>query len=95
VRIVISSRARRDVHQAGEYIAADNPRAAERFTARLAQIVRQLATGELSGPEVGLRGRGRAQRWSLPPYRIYYRRTRNVLLVLRVYHQARHSIEAC
>jgi plasmid stabilization system protein ParE len=95
VTFVFSPQTQRAIHQAGDYIAAESPRAAERFVVRLTRIVRQLAAGELDGPAVRLRGRGRVQRWSLPPYRIYDRRRRDVLIVLRVCHQARRSIEVC
>jgi plasmid stabilization system protein ParE len=76
-----------------DYVAADSPPAAKRLLAHLDDIIERLAAGELSGPQVRLRGRGLAHRWSLPPYRLYYRRTRSALILLRFYHQARRSIE--
>lgn len=95
MRIVYSPRALRDIDEALDYITADSPRAAKRFLVHLENLIERLAAGELSGPPVRLRGGGRARRWPLRPYRIYYRRTRNTFILLRVYHQARRSIEEC
>ena len=93
MRIVYSPRALRDIDQAVDYVAADNPPAARRLLDHLDNVIDRLAAGELSGPQVRLRSGGRPHRWSLPPYRIYYRRTRTTFTLLRVHHQARRSIE--
>jgi plasmid stabilization system protein ParE len=93
VTIVIAPRALKDISEAYDYTAADSPRAAERLLERLNEIVQRLAAGELSGPQVRLRRGGLVYRWSLAPYRLYYRRTRRRLVLLRVYHQARQPIE--
>jgi toxin ParE1/3/4 len=91
--VVVSPRARRDLAEMHAFIAADNPQAADRVLDDLVSIFRQLAVGQLSGPQVIFRGGRQAQRWSKRPYRIYYRRTRNRTTILRVYHQARRPIE--
>ena len=69
--IVIAPRALKDISDAHDYIAMDNPRAAERLLERLNEVTQHLATGELSGPQVRLRHGGLVYRWSLPPYRLY------------------------
>jgi plasmid stabilization system protein ParE len=91
--IVISPRARRDAEDAYDYIAHDNPSAGDRWLGQIGRTIRLLETGDLKGPTVRLRGGGQAQRWSVPPFRLYYRRTRNRLVILRIYHQARRPIE--
>jgi plasmid stabilization system protein ParE len=91
--ITIAPQALKEIAEAHSFIATDNRAAAARLLERLNQVIRQLAGGELSGPRVRLRRGGIVRRWSVPPYRIYYRRTRDQLRVLRVYHQARRSIE--
>jgi plasmid stabilization system protein ParE len=93
VRIAYTPRALRDIDDALDYITADSVRAAQRLLAHLGDVIQRLGAGELNGPEVRLRGGRLAYRWSVPPYRLYYRRTRRGLIVLRVYHQARRSIE--
>ena len=95
MRLGYSPRALRDIDEAVEYVAADNPQAAQRLLDRLDDFIDRLAAGELSGPQVRLRSGGRPHRWSLPPYRIYYRHTRSTFTLLRVHHQARRSIEEC
>lgn len=60
---------------------------------RLYTAFHRLATGELQGPMVRLRNGRRAQRWSVPPYIVYYQRTQGQTLILRVYHGARRPIE--
>jgi plasmid stabilization system protein ParE len=91
--IVIAPRARQDIDDAYEYIARDSPDPADRWLGRIDQAVQLLAAGELKGPPVRLLGGGQAQRWSIPPFRLYYRRTHDQLVVLRIYHQARRPIE--
>lgn len=91
--ITIAPQALKDIAAAHGFIANENLAAAARLLDKLNQVIRQLADGELSGPRVRLRRGGVVQCWSVPPYRIYYRRTRDQLRVLRVYHQARRSIE--
>ena len=93
MNVVISPRALRDIAEAYDYIAADSPAAADRLLDRLDEMVPRLAAGELSGPRVRLRSGGLANSWSLPPFRLYYRRSRSRLVLLRVYHQARRPIE--
>ena len=91
--VIVSPRARRDLDDAYAFVAQDSPQAADRVLDDLVSIFRQLAAGDLSGPEVTFRNGRRAHRWSKRLYRIYYRRTRNRTTILRVYHGARRPIE--
>jgi plasmid stabilization system protein ParE len=76
-----------------EFIAINNPSAAEQTLRRLFDVIQQIADGDLEGPEARLAGVGRVRRWPVPPYRIYYRRTARQTVIVRVYHQARRSLE--
>jgi plasmid stabilization system protein ParE len=91
--IVFSPAARRDLDAALQYLAHENPRAARHLVDRLDQVLQLLADGYLQGPSVRLRQGGQAHRWPVPPFRLYYRRTDDELIILRVYHAARRPIE--
>jgi plasmid stabilization system protein ParE len=91
--LVILAQAQRDLTEIYEFIARDSRPAARETLERITGIIRQLADGELKGPEIALRTGRRVRRWSVPPYWIYYRRTEQRTVVLRVYHQARWPLE--
>jgi toxin ParE1/3/4 len=88
----LSAAARRDLEEVYAFIAADNDSAAERVVRRLLGVMEQLATGELNGPEVRLENGRLVRRWSVPPYRVYYRRTSLRTTIVRIYHQARRPL---
>jgi len=91
--IVFSPSAQRDLEEAHEFLSENNPAAAARFLERLQDVLADLDSGLIRGPEVRLRPEGKARSWPASPYRVYYQRENDVLLVLRVYHQARAPIE--
>jgi toxin ParE1/3/4 len=93
MKIAIAPRAQRDLAEAIDFIARDNPRAAERVRQQLLDVFGRLATGELQGREITLAGGRPARRWPVPPYVIYYRRSQSTIEIARVYHQARRPIE--
>jgi plasmid stabilization system protein ParE len=93
LRIVFSKAAQRDLRQIQDFLAADNPEVAERVLARIWGVIQLIADGELTGPDALLAKGGRVKRWSIPPYRVYYRRHTQETQVIRVYHQARHPLE--
>jgi plasmid stabilization system protein ParE len=93
MRIIFSPAARRDLDTAIEYVARESPRAARGLLDRLDRVLQLLADGSLKGPAVRIRSGRQAHRWSVPPFRLYYRRSRDELFVIRVYHQARRPIE--
>jgi plasmid stabilization system protein ParE len=91
--IVVAPKAQEDLREAYEYIARDNPEAADSVLARIVEVIGILAAGAIEGRDVVLRDGRRVQTWPVPPYRIYYRRSGEVFQVVRVYHQARRPIE--
>jgi len=93
VRIVVAPAAAQDLREAYEHIAKDNPSAADQVLARLVEIIGLLASKVFEGRTVTLRDGRPIQTWPVPPYRLYYRVSSDVLEVVRVYHQARRPIE--
>lgn len=56
-------------------------------------VIGKLAAREFDGPEGVLRTTGeRVRSWPVRPYRIYYRRDGETLVILRIYHSARRPI---
>jgi len=93
MNVVLTKRAQRDLTEIYEFVGANSSAAAERVLARLVDIMQWLADGELSGPEVRPTDGRRVRRWSVPPYRVYYRRSTRRTVIVRVYHQARRPLE--
>lgn len=93
MKIVLSPQAQADLREVRSYIARENPTAARREIARIKAAVRLIASGRIEGREVILEGGQRLHVWLISSYRVYYRRMDAVLQVVRVYHQARRSIE--
>lgn len=93
MNVIVSPKAERDLKEAFEYIAQDSPAAANRLLVRFEEIMEMLASGLVRGSEVTLKDGRRVEAWSMPPYRIYFRRREDALEVLRVYHQAQRPIE--
>jgi len=91
--IALSPQARQDLRQLYQQIAQDDPEAADRVLARTVEVIGMLASGGVEGREVHLADGRKVRTWPVPPYRIYYRKTAEVFQVVRVYHQARRSIE--
>jgi hypothetical protein len=54
--------------------------------------VERLAAKAFDGPVSRLRSGAVVRSWGVPPFRIYYPRHREELLILRVYHQKRRPI---
>ena len=59
----------------------------------IAQRVERLARREFEGPVMTLKSGRRVRSWPSPPFRILYTRDEDVLVVLRVYHQARPPLD--
>ena len=91
--ITVSPQAREDLKQAYQRIAQDHPEAAERLLVRIVEVIGMLASGQVEGWEVRLRDGRQVHTWPVPPYRIYYRKSAEVFQIVRMYHQARRSIE--
>jgi plasmid stabilization system protein ParE len=93
VKIVFAPLAARDLKEAYDFIARDNPEAADRVLAEISETIGLLASRVVRGRPVTLRSGERIRTWSHPPYRLYYRIFREVLQVVRIYHQARKPLE--
>lgn len=93
MKIVLAPLAAKDLREAHEFIARDNPAAADQVLVALSETVGLLASGRVQGRSVTLKSGDRLHTWSHPPYRIYYRIVGEELQVARVYHQARRPIE--
>lgn len=66
--------------------------AAANLDAEIEQCIERLAAQEFEGPVSRLRSGAVVRSWAVPPFRIYYQRHTDELLIVRVYHQARRPI---
>jgi plasmid stabilization system protein ParE len=80
------------VEAALDYLVERSPSAAEKVVSGIVTLIERLADEPLDGPEHVLGNGERVRGWPYPPFRIYYQRTSDGLLVLRVYHQRRGPI---
>ena len=87
--IEFSKEAEADLVEAIRSVVERNSRAAAKLAARVLAIVEKLGAGTLEGPELQLSTGERVRSWPVPPFRIYYKRQQDPLLILRVYHHAR------
>jgi toxin ParE1/3/4 len=83
-RVVFVRRARRQLEDQIEYIAARNPAAAERVKARIAAAKQQLAQFPRSGPPAVIPG---LRRLVVRPYVLTYRERRGRIEIVDVRHQ--------
>jgi toxin ParE1/3/4 len=91
--LVWSPSAKQDVAALFEYVAEDNPDAANRILDRIADSVEQL----LSHPSMGRPGRVPGTRELIvarTPYIVPYRVTGREIEILRVYHSARRWLDS-
>jgi plasmid stabilization system protein ParE len=93
VSVAFAPEAVEDLAAAVEYLRERNPRAAAATADAVFAAIDRLAAREFEGPESALRITGeRVRSWPVRPYRIYYRRDGENLMVLRIYHSARRPI---
>ena len=92
MKIRYTDEAHQDLLDAFEHGMHGDPAATGRLADRLFRIIERLAAGEFEGPEAILTTGEIVRSWPVRPFRIYYERTGNELLVVRVYHQARPPI---
>lgn len=90
--IVFAPEAEADLRELLDYVADRNPEAAAGLEERIFEIIARLAAHEMEGPEQRLRTGQIVKSWPMPPVRIYYQRTLDVLAIVRVYHQSRRPI---
>jgi plasmid stabilization system protein ParE len=92
LKVTYTEEAVADIVDAIAYLNERNPTAASKLDAEIARCVERLAEREFEGPVSRLRSGAVVRSWAVPPFRIYYQRHSDELLVLRVYHQARSPI---
>ena len=81
-----------DIVEAITYLNERNPTAAANLDAEIAQCIERLAAQEFEGPVSRLRSGALVRSWAVPPFRIYYQRQSDELVIVRVYHQSRKPI---
>ena len=81
-----------DIVEAISYLNERNPTAAAKLDEDITRCIERLADREFEGPVSRLRSGAVVRSWSVPPFRIYYQRHPDELLIVRVYHQARRPI---
>jgi plasmid stabilization system protein ParE len=81
-----------DIVEAITYLNERNPTAAAKLDEEIARCVERLADREFEGPVSRLRSGAVVRSWGVPPFRIYYQRHPDELLIVRVYHQKRRPI---
>jgi plasmid stabilization system protein ParE len=92
LKVTYTEEAVADIVQAITYLNERNPTAAEKLDAEIAQCIKRLADREFEGPVSRLRSGAVVRSWGMPPFRNYYQRQPQELLILRVYHQKRRPI---
>jgi plasmid stabilization system protein ParE len=90
--IIFAPEAEADLRELLNWVADRNPRAAVELEERIFDIIERLAVREMEGPEQRLRTGQIVKSWPVPPVRVYYQRTPDVLEIVRVYHQSRRPI---
>jgi len=94
VKVVYTQEAVRDLVDAYEYlIGRGELQAAQRIDTTVERLVERLARHEFEGPLTMLRSGARVRSWPAPPFRVVYTRDEDVLVILRVYHQARRPLD--
>lgn len=93
MRIGYTTEAHRDLLGAIDQVLPENPRAASHLAERLLATIERLAAGDFEGSETILTTGEVVRSWPVRPFRIYYERGTDELLVVRIYHQARSPIE--
>ena len=92
MKVTYTEEAVADIVDAIAYLNERNPTAAAKLDAEITACVERLADREFDGPVSRLRSGAVVRSWGVPPFRIYYQRHPDELLIVRVYHQARRPI---
>jgi plasmid stabilization system protein ParE len=92
LKVTYTEEAVADIVQAITYLNERNPTAAAKLDADITRSIERLADREFEGPVSRLRSGAVVRSWAVPPFRIYYQRHPDELLIVRVYHQARRPI---
>ena len=92
MKITYTEEAIADIVEAITYLNERNQSAAANLDADIARCIERLADRQFDGPLSRLRAGAAVRSWGVPPFRIYYQRHPDELVILRVYHQARQPI---
>ena len=92
MKITYTEAAIADVLEAIAYLNERNPTAAANLDAEIVQCIDRLAAHAFDGPVSRLRSGALVRSWAVPPFRVYYQRHPDELLIVRVYHQVRRPI---
>jgi plasmid stabilization system protein ParE len=92
LKITYAEEAVADIVEAIIYLNERNPTAAGNLDADIARCIERLADGQFEGPVSRLHSGAVVRSWGVPPFRVYYQRHPDELLILRVYHQKRRPI---
>ena len=92
MKVTYTEEAVADIVEAITYLNERNPAAAANLDADIARCIERLADQEFEGPVSRLRSGAVVRSWAVRPFRIYYQRPPDELLIVRVYHQARRPI---
>jgi plasmid stabilization system protein ParE len=92
LKVTYTEEAVADIVEAIAFINERNPTAAANLDSEIAHCIERLADRDFEGPISSLRSSAAVRSWSVPPFRIYYQRHPDELLIVRVYHQARRPI---
>ena len=92
MKVTYTEEAVADIVEAITYLNERSPTAAAKLDADIARCIERLADRQFEGPISRLRSGAVVRSWGVPPFRIYYQRQPDELLILRVYHQRRRPI---
>ena len=92
MKVTYTEEAVADIVEAITYLNERNPTAAAKLDADIARCIERLADLEFDGPVSRLRSGAVVRSWGVPPFRVYYQRHADELVILRIYHQARRPI---
>ena len=92
MKVTYTGEAVADILEAITYLNERNPTATAKLDAEITACIERLAAREFDGPVSRLRSGAVVRSWAVPPFRIYYQRQSDELLIVRVYHQARRPI---
>lgn len=92
MKVTYTEEAIADIVDAISYLHERNPTAAAKVDADIARCIERLADREFEGPVSRLHSGAVVRSWGIPPFRIYYQRHPDELLILRIYHQKRRPM---
>jgi plasmid stabilization system protein ParE len=81
-----------DIVEAISYLNERNSTTAANLDAEISRCIERLAAQEFDGPVSRLRSGALVRSWAVPPFRVYYQRHVDELLIVRVYHQSRRPL---